>query len=189
LARKLLDIGIFSVLTSGSAIGVGWKLNIYGAGGSVRSTTYNAPSAGSANANPVVADANGRFAEIWLTVGASYKYVLTDENDVPKVTVDNLLVSADAPAISAGLLTFLAGSAALPVGSGGTASTTAADALTALGALPKAGGTMTGNITRSGKGVHLYFDTAAMANGGVFLTAAATPDPRGGLPGQVWMKY
>jgi hypothetical protein len=84
------------------------------------------------------------FGEMWLPVGASYKYVLTDENGVVKVTVDNYAVSSDPPTITAGLDNFLAGSSALPVANGGTGSSTAVNALTALGAFPAAGGTTHG---------------------------------------------
>lgn len=188
MARKLLDTGLFSVLTSGAAIGVGWKLNIYTAGTSTRANSYNAPSGGAANTNPVIADASGRFDEMWLETGASYKWVLTDESDVVKVTVDNFAVSADAPTVSAGLLTFLAGSAALPVANGGTGATTAADAAANLSVLKLSGGEVTGDITRDSAGGHLYHTTAAMNSGRVFLTTSAAADPTS-LAGDVWLKY
>ncbi|HKR17731.1 hypothetical protein [Rhizorhapis sp.] len=88
---RLYDTGIFSVNTSAGAVGAGWKLNFYITGTSTRKATYptrtDADAATNANANPVVADANGRFSAIWLTSG-DYKVVLTDENDVVKVTMD-----------------------------------------------------------------------------------------------------
>jgi hypothetical protein len=188
LARKLFDTRIFSVLTSGGAIGVGWKLNFYVAGTSTRTDSYNAPTSGSANTNPVVAAADGRFGEMWLPVGASYKYVLTDENDVVKVTVDNFAVSADPPTIVAGLDNFLAGTSPLPIANGGTASATAANALIALGAFPAAGGIVTGTITRSSKGAHLFHNAAGMTSGQVYLTASASADPTS-VAGEIWAKY
>lgn len=54
--------------------------------------------------------------------------------------------------------------------------------------LPLNGGTVTGNITRSGLGTHLYHADAAMTSGRVFVTAAAAPDPTS-LPGDIWLKY
>lgn len=189
MARTLFDPGIYSVLTSGSAIGSGWLLNFYLGGTASRTTTYNARTAGSANANPVVADSTGRFGAIWLTQGETIKWVLTDANGVVKVTLDDVLVTTAPATTSADLANFFAGTAALPIANGGTASTSAVNALTALGALPLAGGTVTANITRSTKGVHLFWETAAMNNGNVFLTASGAPDPRGALPGQIWLKY
>lgn len=191
MARQLFDIGIFSVLSSGAAIGVGWKLNFYTGGTTNRITTYNARTAGSANANPIVADASGRFDEIWIEEGQTIKWVLTDENDSSAglPTVDNFLISSAPATVDAGLVTFLAGSAALPIANGGTASTSAVNALTALGALPAAGGTVTGNIVRSGKGCHVYFSDAAMTTPKIFITASATADPRAGVPGEMWLKY
>jgi hypothetical protein len=47
---------------------------------------------------------------------------------------------------------------------------------------------VTGAIIRSTKGAHLYNNTAAMANGGVYLTASAASDPTS-LAGEVWLKY
>jgi hypothetical protein len=188
LARKLFDTRIFSVLTSGGAIGVGWLLNWYVAGTSTRTDSYNAPTSGSANTNPVVSAADGRFGEMWLPVGASYKYVLTDENGVVKVTVDNYAVAADPPTIVSGLDDFLAGTDPLPIANGGTASETAADALIALGALPLAGGMVTDDITRSTKGVYLYHSASAMTSGEVHLTASGATDPTSAA-GEIWAKY
>ena len=189
LARHLFDTGIFSVLTSGAAIGVGWKLHFYTAGSATAITTYNDRTAGAANANPLVSDASGRFPEAWIEENQTIKWVLADDGDVPKVTIDDFLISPAAPTVAAGLTSFLAGSIALPIASGGTASTTAPDALVALGALPAAGGTVTGNITRNAKGAHVYFNDAAMVKPVIFLTASAAADPRSGTPGEVWLKY
>jgi hypothetical protein len=187
LARQLFDPGIFSALTSGGALGAGWELNFYTGGSTTRITTYNARSGGSANANPVVADASGRFDEIWIEDSQTIKWVLTDADGSVKVTVDDVLVSADAPSIASGLLTFLAGSAALPVASGGTGASSAVNALTNLGALPAAGGTVTGDITRSGKGIHPFFSNASMTGGEIFIQASGA-DPTSN-PGDIVFEY
>jgi len=176
LARKLFDTGIFSALAQSGGFGSAATLDFYTSGSSTRITTYNAPTAGSANANPAVADAYGRFDEIWIDDGQTIKYVFTPYAGASPISVDNFPIAADAPTTAAALLTFLAGSAALPVANGGTASTTAADALTALAALPKAGGTMTGNIVRSGKGIHPYFNSASMTGGQIYFQATGA-DP------------
>jgi hypothetical protein len=188
LARKLFDTRIFSVITSGSAIGVGWQLNWYVAGTSTRTDSFNAPTAGAANTNPAISAADGRFPEMWLPVGASYKYVLTDENGVVKVSVDNYAVSADPPPIDAGLDNFLAALAPLPVANGGTGSSTAVNALTALGAFPAAGGAVSGEITRTSHGAYIYHNASGMSKGVLYLTASGASDPTSN-PGEIWAKY
>lgn len=187
MARELFDLGIYSVIDEASAIGSGWLLGFYLAGTTTETDTYTLPSGGVANSNPVEADSNGRFPQIWREPG-SYKFVLYDADAVPIHTVDNDLVAATPPTITAALNNFLAGSSPLPIANGGTSQATAANAIAGLGGLPTAGGTMTGAITRSTKGVFLFFETVGMVNGNVFLTAAGDPDPST-LAGQVWLKY
>lgn len=53
--------------------------------------------------------------------------------------------------------------------------------------LAKAGGTMTGNITRQGAGPHLYHADSTMASGRVFITAAGAADPTS-QSGDVWIE-
>jgi len=55
-------------------------------------------------------------------------------------------------------------------------------------ALPLSGGTVTGNIIRSGKGVHAYFADPAMTGGRIFITAVGAADPTS-LPGDIWLTY
>jgi hypothetical protein len=66
----------------------GGKVNTYEAGTATPKTTYTDESEGTANANPIILDANGR-ADIWLDSG-SYKFVITDSADVEVDTVDNI---------------------------------------------------------------------------------------------------
>ena len=135
MARKLFEPGIFSILSTGAALGSGWKINFYTGGTSTRITTYNARTGGSANANPVVADSNGRFDEIWIDDNQTIKWVLTDASDVVKVTVDDVVIDQTPTATHADLATFLSNpnSAPLAVTLGGTGSTSAVNARTALG--------------------------------------------------------
>lgn len=55
--------------------------------------------------------------------------------------------------------------------------------------LPLTGGTVTGNITRSGAGAHAYFADAAMTEPVIYITASGAADPRSGNPGEIWAKY
>lgn len=190
MARKLFDIGIFSVIDDASAIGIGWLLNFYTANTTARIDTYTTPDGSVQNTNPVVADAGGRFPAIWIDEGQSIKWVLTDEDGVvvPNGNQDDYEIPVAPPSIDPDLDSFLSGDIPLPIGSGGTGQTSAPNAIAALGGLPAAGGTVSGNITRNAKGVHLYWETAAMSGGNIFLTVDSDPDPTS-APGQIWMKY
>lgn len=53
--------------------------------------------------------------------------------------------------------------------------------------IPAIGGTTTGNITRSGAGVHLYHNNGALTSGRVFVTANGAADPTS-LPGDIWLE-
>lgn len=186
----LFDTGLFSVIGLDSQIEVGAKLYWYVAGTATATNTYSDPGLSVPNTNPVLAQADGRFPEIWLAPG-DYKYVLTAPGGSPADplhTVDDFNVPDTPPSFDPALDDFLSGNEPLPIANGGTASTSAVNSLAAIGGLPLAGGTVTGNIVRSTKGVHHFWDTAAMNNGGWFITAAADPDPTT-LPGQVWAKY
>lgn len=184
----LFDTGIFSLIGLDSALLVGAQLDWYTGGTTTRTNTYTTSALSIANANPVISDANGRFPAIYLGAG-NYKFVLRNSAGTVLVTRDNYPVAAAPPTVAAGLVNFLAGTAPLPVVNGGTGQTTAGDAAADLEVLPLDGSEpMTGNIVRATKGVHLYWETAAMANGNCFLTTAATSDPTS-LAGQAWFKY
>lgn len=144
------DQGLYSIVDTDSSIGVGWKLWAYTTGTTTPKATYpTAADAGAltnANSNPVVAGADGRFGQIWFT-DANYKVVLTDENDVVKVTRDPAvssgsvssvaisggttgLTTSGGPITSSGTIT-LGGT--LAVANGGTGGTTTATARTGIG--------------------------------------------------------
>jgi hypothetical protein len=183
VARRLFDSGIFSVG------GPGWLLSFYTAGTTTPITTYNAQTGGSANPNPLVADANGRFGEIWIDQAQQIKWVLADENGAVQADFDNIGVDASPPTADASLTAFLAATSPLPVANGGTGATSGANALASLGALPAAGGSVSGLVTRQGHGGHVYFDNSAMTTPVIYITASGATDPRSGNPGEIWLQY
>lgn len=75
----------------------------------------------------------------------------------------------------------------LSIANGGTGASTASAAAAALGVLELTGGTVTGNIVRSTKGVHPYFNDAAMGSGKLFVQALGA-DPTSN-PGDIVFEY
>lgn len=190
MARSLFTINLASIIGTDSALSVGAKLYFYEEDGVTEATTYTTTDGSVENANPMLTQSDGRFAQqAWLEPGA-YVYVLTAPGGSPAspLFTGEFLATNTPESFDPALDDFLQGDEPLPIAQGGTASTSAVNALTALGALPAAGGTVTGNIVRSTKGVHLFWETAAMNNGGVFLTVDSDPDPTDAA-GEIWMKY
>jgi hypothetical protein len=69
----------------------GGQIYTYSAGTSSPLATYTSISGNIANTNPIVLDANGRVPnEVWLTVGAAYKFALFDASNVQIGTYDNI---------------------------------------------------------------------------------------------------
>lgn len=75
----------------------------------------------------------------------------------------------------------------LAIANGGTGASTASAAAAALGVLETTGGTVTGDITRSGKGIHPFFNAAAMTGGEIFIQAVGA-DPTAN-PGDIVFEY
>jgi parallel beta-helix repeat protein len=66
----------------------------YLAGTTTPAVTYTTSAGNIAQPNPIILNASGRVpgsGEIWLTDGISYKFVLTDSNDVLIATYDNII--------------------------------------------------------------------------------------------------
>jgi hypothetical protein len=61
-------------------------------------------------------------------------------------------------------------------------------AVGASSGLQLTGGTVSGNIVRSGSGVHAYFSDPAMTGGRIFITAVGAADPTS-QPGDIWLAY
>lgn len=70
---------------------VGGKLYTYAAGTTTPIATYTDNTQANLNTNPVILDSAGQ-ASVWLTDSITYKYVLTDANDVTLFTVDYVSV-------------------------------------------------------------------------------------------------
>lgn len=69
----------------------GGKVNTYVAGTSTPATTYTDDTGGTAQANPIVLNSRGLPASpVWLQDGRSYKFVITDANDVVLQTIDDI---------------------------------------------------------------------------------------------------
>lgn len=83
--RELSDLGLI--------LG-GAKLNTYQAGTTTPLATYSDEAGTVPNQNPVVASAGGLFGPIYLTLGVSYKLVLTDALNNPIWSQDNVKVPA-----------------------------------------------------------------------------------------------
>jgi hypothetical protein len=75
----------------------------------------------------------------------------------------------------------------LAITNGGTGASSASAAAAALGVLELTGGTVTGNITRSDKGIHPYFNDAAMSSGKIYFQASGA-DPTSG-PGDIVFEW
>lgn len=72
----------------------GGKLFIYAAGTTTKINTYTSSSGGTANVDPVILNTRGE-ANVWLTPGTLYKFVLSPSTDSdpptnPIFTVDNI---------------------------------------------------------------------------------------------------
>lgn len=116
------------------------KIYTYGAGGTTPASTYTSSTGLTLNANPIILESDGRTpAEIWLTTGSTYKFVLKDSLNNLIGTYDNIPGVNDftsASGLSAYLTTFL--TTPPPIGSV-TPGTGAFTTLSASGAVTGAG--------------------------------------------------
>lgn len=77
---------------------IGGLVNTYLAGTSTPAATYTTSAGNIANSNPIQLGADGRPpAEIWLTAGQAYKFVLTDSAAATIATYDNITGIVNAP--------------------------------------------------------------------------------------------
>jgi hypothetical protein len=108
------------VFTASGRLGAGYKLRFYESGTSTPLDTYSNAALTTANANPVVADANGTFDDIHL-LNVPYKVTLTDDDDVEIWSADPVQTATGEIGIP------------VPLSKGGTGATSAATARTSLG--------------------------------------------------------
>lgn len=71
---------------------VGGKIYTYEAGTTTPVATYVDAAGVTQNTNPIILDSRG-MCSIWLLSTVSYKYVVTDANDVTQFTTDNIGVT------------------------------------------------------------------------------------------------
>jgi hypothetical protein len=190
VARTLFTTNLYSIVGSDSALSVGAKLYFFEEDGVTPATTYTTVDGSTENANPMLTQGDGRFAQqAWLEPG-TYVYVLAAPDSSPAdPLIDGTLVAPSLPeSIDPDLNDFLEGNEPLPIANGGTGASSASDALINLAALPLAGGTVTGNIVRQTKGVHLFWNSASLDHGAVYLTVDSDDDPTSS-PGDIWLKY
>lgn len=112
----------FQVTDSNGNVVSGAKIYVYDAGTTTDADVYQDSALSSAHPQPVVADSSGFIPQIFIPTGQEYKYILRTSADVEILTRDNI-----DPSITNG-------GGTLPITGGGTGSSTASAARTALGA-------------------------------------------------------
>lgn len=91
VANRFIDPFVQKFAASTGAVGAGYKLYFYQAGSTTTlQDTYSDVSLSSANANPVVADGNGLFGDIFLNSSLDYACKLTDASDNQIDYADNI---------------------------------------------------------------------------------------------------
>jgi hypothetical protein len=97
MAKSLPPLWFTQLFDNLGDVLAGGKVQTYAGGTTTPLATYTDSGGLSTNANPVVLDSAGR-ADIWLTAGVSYKFVLMDSSDNVLETVDGIIATAEASA-------------------------------------------------------------------------------------------
>jgi hypothetical protein len=126
----------------------------------------------------------------FYVAGANYSMRVRDADGAEVFYVPSAIIGAtDYQPLDADLTAI----AALATTAYGRAILTAASAAAArsylgiVDSLPLTGGTITGNITRSSSGSHLYHTDSANVSGRVFVTANGAADPTSQV-GDIWLE-
>lgn len=90
MAAPLIPLLRQQIVNGSGAPYAGAKLYVYAAGTTTAQNSYSDSALATPNANPVVADADGRFGSIYLDPALSYKFVLKTSADVEVFTQDNV---------------------------------------------------------------------------------------------------
>lgn len=91
----------FADVGSGITPEDGAKLFFFAAGTNDPKDTFSGEALITANSNPVIADANGVFDDIWMPDAARYKVQLKDKNDVQQGKVADPVISGVSPTLTA----------------------------------------------------------------------------------------
>jgi len=79
----------------------GGKIYTYAAGTTTALATYTSSAGTQVNPNPIILDSGGRLPEdMWLTAGSTYRFVLTDSDNVQIGAYDNIPGINDGSVIS-----------------------------------------------------------------------------------------
>jgi len=84
------------------------KLYTYIAGTTTPLTTYTTAAGSTPNTNPIILDSAGR-ADIFLTAGSAYKFVLANAGNVTQYTVDNITAAGTMSTQNASAVTITGG--------------------------------------------------------------------------------
>lgn len=88
MAQRLIPALEQTINSSDVTIGVGYQLYTYTTGTTTLATTYSDEALTTANTNPIVADANGSFGDVWVSDLSLYKIALYDADSVLVSTFD-----------------------------------------------------------------------------------------------------
>lgn len=99
MAAPRFDLGLYSITNADGSIEPGATLTFYESGTTTLLATYSDPGLTIANVNPVVADANGRFGNIFLQ-NRVYKAVLKKADGTVIKTLDPANTLVDSGSVS-----------------------------------------------------------------------------------------
>lgn len=136
---------------------------------------------------------NGETPVFVYCAEADYSMLVQDANQVQVDYVASATVSASGPSYQplSDTLTALAALITTAYGRAFLSLVNQAGLQALVGTpatlLAKAGGTMSGDISRSGAGVYVYHNDSSLTSGRIFVTDAGAADPTS-QPGDIWLE-